>query len=129
MEEPVSLRALPLLSLFISCYFTSACASEEYQLQLDNNLAKCVNIQPGRFENYLNVTLYRTNFDIKKSIGYCGCKSALATVIVTRDQAEVSRYSFAMLSSRELAIPVEVDNTLTKRKVGSYQISLNCGEY
>ena len=59
-------------------------------LQIDNSLKQCISVDSHSIKQVENTRLLKINYNTKQSIGYCGCKSALAQYRVFISNQELS---------------------------------------
>lgn len=70
-----------LLLVNTSCSFNNSIKKSD--IEVDNSVVECFQIVPVRKFVHNNLVLLDTKLNTIKSIGYCGCKSALLSYNVT----------------------------------------------
>ncbi|HCG8477109.1 TPA: DUF2195 family protein [Vibrio parahaemolyticus] len=91
----------------------------------ENTLSNCVSIDSSDTYNHNNLTLVDMKLTLGKSIGNCGCKSAIASLTVESMPFGSLTFDFALIKSRTISVPLVLDNTL--ENVSSIRGALACG--
>ncbi|HHY0457697.1 TPA: DUF2195 family protein [Vibrio parahaemolyticus] len=91
----------------------------------ENILSNCVSIESSEVYNHNNLTLVNMTLTLDKSIGSCGCKSAIASLTFESIPFGASTFDFALNKSRIISVPLVFDNKLNN--VRSIKVALACG--
>ncbi len=98
-------------------------------IKVDNTLAQCVTLDPGMRATTDGQVLLQARFNVRQSIGHCGCKSAIATYT---SQVELAGAQRSFLQSGSLRLKESGVRTLTLASdeqlvgEGSVVVSLGC---
>src|SRR5260221_12059352 len=79
IRRPPRSTLFPYTTLFRSLFGGSAFAAHADQITFQNDLSACVSITATKTSTESNVVWANTRVQLRKSIGECGCLSALAT--------------------------------------------------
>jgi len=78
MEARLSNKALCLVAVLAATLCGTA-AQAAGSIKVENALSQCVELQPGVRTTTDQQVVTQAHLNVKKSIGECGCKSAIAT--------------------------------------------------
>lgn len=99
------------------------------KVKVTNNLDECLKITSEETVETNGMLMLKTNWQSEKSIGECGCKSALMTYSVSASsKGKINRNileaTISSLEKKEYNFILNADTTV--RYSGSYEITLNC---
>lgn len=121
---------MPAKALCLAVALCGPAAQASGLIEVDNALAQCVELRPGVRTTTAQQVMLEVDLDVKKSIGECGCKSAISTY-TSEVQMQAGHRSF--LQHGVLAIQHSGVRTLTlasdEQLLGDRGIvlSLGCG--
>lgn len=98
-------------------------------ISISNLIEECFRIKPANELIHNNVIMLDAELSIIKSVGYCGCKSAVLSYYVTTRPVE-SRHKtkehgvFSPLRNGTYTFVLERNNT--RRENGSYTLNIQC---
>ncbi|HDM8230479.1 TPA: DUF2195 family protein [Vibrio campbellii] len=91
----------------------------------ENILSNCVSIESSDVYSHNNLTLVNMRLTLDKSIGSCGCKSAIASLTFESIPFGAFTFDFALIKSRTISVPLVLDNKLNN--IRSIKGALACG--
>lgn len=106
VRVPIKARCLVVLLATAVC---GPLAQAAGSIKVENALAQCVELQPGVRSTTAQAVLLQANVNVKKSIGECGCKSAIAQYT---SKVEMDGYR-SFLQSGAVALRESGPQTLT----------------
>ncbi|MFC3150613.1 DUF2195 family protein [Litoribrevibacter euphylliae] len=117
-----------LRAFFLSCglIFSSLVTANEQQVLLENGLEKCVKAGAITLSERNNLLLAETDLTLLQSIGYCGCKSAVASYAVVDDEELIRHEMFILKDSRRMSFVISND-ILRDSEVSGVNVRLSCG--
>ncbi|WHS30177.1 DUF2195 family protein [Brucella sp. NM4] len=75
-----------LVAVFLCAISTVHTASSEaVEIDLQNGLSACVDLKPGQVKRQANIVSFDARFNLHRSIGMCGCMSALVNYTASVD--------------------------------------------
>ncbi len=87
-----------------------------FKLEVENSLDDCVLVSIDNVHMYRNILLAKMTLDLKKEIGYCGCRSAIASYTVYQQiggrRHNYTYAPFGLKESESYEIPVLIDPSL-----------------
>lgn len=125
MVEPMFAN---LKAYFVSggLIFSSLVTANNQQVLLENGLEKCVKAGAITLAERNNLLLAETDLTLLQSIGYCGCKSAVASYAVVNDQDLIRHETFILKDSRRMSFIISND-ILRHSEVSGINLRLSCG--
>ena len=123
MEVQKLLRKLILILSVLG--FSTACSANTSSLEINNQLEHCVSVAPGGYQLHKNLHLYSLDFSVTQSIGYCGCKSALASVTVYQQGNYLMTQTVKLKASRSINVLLSPDEAAFN--LAEYSINISCG--
>ncbi|MBA8845748.1 MULTISPECIES: DUF2195 family protein [Brucella/Ochrobactrum group] len=83
-------RRWPLFRSFVVVFFCAistvhAASSEAVKIDLQNGLSACVDLKAGQVRRQANIVSFDARFNLHRSIGMCGCMSALVNYTASVD--------------------------------------------
>lgn len=93
MAEPGYLRLFLTFILMSSVYTQLYAASSlpKFPVELKNYVSDCYHVSPGKLTVSNNVVMLEAETSSIKSIGYCGCKTAILSYSVQANQTHKLR--------------------------------------
>ena len=62
-----------------------AASGDAVEIDLQNGLSACVDLKPGQVKRQANIVSFDARFNLHRSIGMCGCMSALVNFTASVD--------------------------------------------
>jgi hypothetical protein len=127
MAKLISKLILVALTLTISsCSAKEAIESPQTQIEFDNSLKQCISVHSHSIKQVENTRLLKINYNTKQSIGYCGCKSALAQYRTFTPHQELSAGLIDFREKKSLNLTLSnTDILLTEAPV---TVSFSCSQ-
>lgn len=130
----VALKLHKLLYATTCCFLVgTGCSAgnivKDSNIIIDNAIEECFQIKPVNKLIQNNVILLDTELSTVKSVGYCGCKSAVLSYYVTTQLVESSNQAkeYSLFSSLQYSIYTFVlDRNITPNKNKSYTLNIQC---
>lgn len=131
----VALKFHKFLYASICCLFLvgAGCSPgnivKDSNVEIDNSIEECFQIKSVNKLIHNNVILLETELSTVKSVGYCGCKSAVLSYYVTTHPVESSNQTkeYSVFSSPQhdkYTFVLERNDTPKKNK--SYTLNIQC---
>lgn len=103
----------------------SATAVDSSAVAIENGLQQCVLINNSAIVQRNNLTLLDTDISILQSLGYCGCKSAIANYHLYSKEQHLRSEAITLKSSTAYSFVLATDNKAPMQEALRLQIS--CG--
>ena len=119
-----------LKSSIILLFFVSSCslAGDNYKVKFDNTLSRCIDITDKEFLIIKDIPFLSIKFNERKSIGECGCKSAIAAFKV---QSFIDNQAYDLIggkiifqSKSNVSIPLSMDKSIISNK--NLKVAFTC---
>ena len=123
MEVLISIRYAVLLVLMLPLFVNAG--MNGLSTVINNDISECVSLDISKPYPYKNLTLIDMSLDVKKVIGYCGCKSAMANIRIDGILDE----NFAVKEPRKIALVTSFDNTINNIQKENMTLDIRCGSY
>ncbi|MBA8841677.1 DUF2195 family protein [Ochrobactrum sp. RH2CCR150] len=85
-----ALRRRPLFRSLVAVFLCAisagqAASGDAVEIDLQNGLSACVDLKPGQVKRQANIVSFDARFNLHRSIGVCGCMSALVNYTASVD--------------------------------------------
>src|SRR5690606_23231216 len=77
---------------------------------IENGLQQCVQINKSDIVQRNNLTLLDTDISVLQAIGYCGCKSAIASYHLYSNEQHLRSEAITLISSTAYSFVLATDN-------------------
>ena len=110
-------------SSLIVALLTGNVVNNSAAVNIENGLAQCVQIEATEVTQQDNLTLLNAEVTVKQAIGYCGCKSAIASYHLYNGEQHLRSESITLKSSATYAFVLAVDNSSPMSEILRLQLS------
>ena len=96
-------------------------------VEIKNTLQSCFKVESVTTSNESDFWLAGLRLELTKSIGYCGCKSAITSYTVVVENEIKRQDEFVLRESREVSIILSSDVRLDSNEGLDIKVILACG--
>jgi len=126
-------RRRPLFRSFVAVFLCAisaghAASGDAVEIDLQNGLSACVDLMPGQVQRQANIVSFDARFNLHRSIGMCGCMSALvnytASVDVNGIRQKLQQGIISLAREGDRALILASDQNLIAGK--DVRVELSC---
>jgi len=116
-----------VIMLMIILLFSPSCSSKAIKkdIEIDSIVSSCIDIKKDKIEKYGNIVILNTLWDVKSSIGECGCKSAaLGYQVKIERNLVISTGILTTPKRNSFKFVINSDNEIYSNE--KYKLVINC---
>ena len=119
------MRGIALFSCVIAVLLNEAAANNNPVVSIENDLVPCVQVTAYDVVQLNNLTLLNAAITVNQSIGYCGCKSAIARYHLYSEGQHLRSETITLKNSTNYSFVLASDNCEAVSQM--LQLQLSCG--
>lgn len=123
-KKPGDISNFMFISSLIAALLGGA-AVDNSAVAIENGLQQCVQINKSDIVQRNNLTLLDTDISVLLAIGYCGCKSAVASYHLYSHEQHLRSEAIALKSSNTYSFVLATDGKAPKPE--ELRLQLSCG--